>query len=215
MEKTEFTDDFFVAQMMVFFIAGYESSTATISNTLYELALNHSIQNRLREEIRNLFTKNNGELTFEDVMTMPYLDAVYKETLRKYPIADTIMRQSSTAYTFKNSEVTIPKDQVVIIPIYGIHFNPKIYPKPEIYDPERFIGEEAPSRQAMHYIPFGHGPRNCIGERLGILQVKMGLINIVQNYKIDFCEKTHEKMCRMELFVQQLKHIYLKVSKID
>lgn len=64
--------------MMGFFIAGYESSTAAISSTLYELALNHSIQNRLREEIRNLLTKNNGELTFEDVMTMPYLDAVYK-----------------------------------------------------------------------------------------------------------------------------------------
>ncbi|XP_070162559.1 cytochrome P450 6B5-like [Polyergus mexicanus] len=215
MEKTEFTDDFFVAQMMTLFIAGYESSTATISNTLYELALNHNIQNRLRKEIRNLFTKNNGELTFENIMTMPYLDAVYKETLRKYPVADIITRQSSTAYTFKNSEVTIPKDQLVIIPIYGIHFNSKIYPKPEIYDPERFIGEEAPSRQAMHFIPFGHGPRNCIGERFGILQVKMGLINIVRNYKIDLCEKTHEKICRVKSFVQQLEHIYLKISKID
>ncbi|XP_070160270.1 cytochrome P450 6B5-like [Polyergus mexicanus] len=215
MEEIEFTDDFFVAQMMVCFTAAYESSTATISHTLYEIALNHSIQNKLREEIRNLFTKNNGELTFKDVMTMPYLDAVYKETLRKYPVADIIMRQSSTAYTFTNSEVTIPKDQIVIIPVYGIHFNPEIYPKPENYDPERFIGEEAPSRQAMHFIPFGHGPRNCIGERFGITQVKMGLINIVRNYKIDLCEKTHEKICRLESLVQQLKHIYLKISKID
>lgn len=76
--------------MMALFIAGYESSTATISSTLYELALNHSIQNRLREEIRNLFTKNNGELTFEEVMTMPYLDAIYKG--KKYSFIADILK---------------------------------------------------------------------------------------------------------------------------
>lgn len=63
---------------MVLILLVNETSVATISNALYELALNHIIQNRLREEIRSLFAKNNGELTFEDVMTMPYLDAVFK-----------------------------------------------------------------------------------------------------------------------------------------
>ncbi|KAL6421692.1 hypothetical protein ACFW04_010930 [Cataglyphis niger] len=213
-ENFEFTDDFLMSNMMMVFLAGYETSAATICNALYELALNHIIQNRLREEIRSLFAKNNGELTFEDVMTMPYLDAVLKETLRKYPISDIILRQSSTPYTFKNTKVTIPKDQIVIVPVSGIHFNPEIYPEPEIYDPERFIGEGAPSKQAMHFLPFGYGPRNCIGERFGMLQVKTGLINIVRNYKIDICEKT-QKIYSDELFVQQLKDMYLKLVKIN
>lgn len=62
----------------MFFLAAFETSAVTISNTLYELALNHTIQNRLREEIRNTYIKNNGEITFDDINMMFYLDAVYK-----------------------------------------------------------------------------------------------------------------------------------------
>lgn len=62
----------------MFFLAAYDTSAVTTSNTLYELALNHTIQDRLREEIKNVYAKNNGEITFDDINTMFYLDAVVK-----------------------------------------------------------------------------------------------------------------------------------------
>jgi len=82
----------------------------------------------------------------------------------KISIIDIITRQASLDYTFRNSQLTIPKSQVIHIPvyIYSIHFDPDIYPKPEIYDPERF-DEATRFRRSMHYMPFGFGPRNCIG----------------------------------------------------
>lgn len=83
--------------------------------------------------------------------------------MRKYPLVDFLTRQASSTYTFRNSQLTIPKGQVVGVPVHSIHCDPEIYPKPEMYDPERFIGEAVRSRQSMHYLPFGYGPRNCLG----------------------------------------------------
>ncbi|KAG5313373.1 C6A13 protein, partial [Acromyrmex insinuator] len=212
----EMLDQYFVAELFMFFLAAFDSSAKTICNTLYELALNHTIQNKLREEIRNTCIKCNGEITFDDINMMFYLDAVCKETIRKYPIVDVIMRQASSAYTFRNSQLTIPKGQIVNIPVHSIHFDPDIYPKPETYDPERFIGEAARFRQSMHYIPFGYGPRNCLGERFGLLQFKMGLITFLRNYKFDVCEKTPRKLKYISaVLIQQPDDIYLKITKIE
>jgi len=210
------TDQQFASQLFGLFMGAFDTSAVTISNTLYELALNHTIQDRLRKEMRNVYAKNNGEITFDDINAMSYLDAVCKETLRLHPPIDSLMRQASSTYTFRNSQLTISKNQVVVIPSYSIYLDPEIYPKPEIYDPERFIGEAARSRQSMYYIPFGYGPRNCIGERFGILEVKMGLITLLQNYKYDVCEETPAKLkYTSAVLIQQPKSIYLKVSKIE
>lgn len=72
-------------------------------------------------------------------------------------------RKSLSSYTFKDTKITIPKGQSVIIPVYAIHHDPKIYPNPEVYDPERFTKEAIQSRDPMHYLPFGYGSRCCIG----------------------------------------------------
>ncbi|XP_050451966.1 cytochrome P450 6A1-like [Cataglyphis hispanica] len=187
-EITDITDEFLAAQLIGLFVAGYETSSTTILNTLYELALNQNIQDKLREEIQNNYNKNQKP-ECEDINNLSYLDAVFKETLRKYPVIN-IGRKSLSSYTFKDTKLTIPKDQNIIIPVYAIHHDPKIYPNPEVYDPERFTKEAIQSRDPMHYISFGYGSRYCIGERIGILQTKLALISILQKYKIDVCQKT-------------------------
>lgn len=88
---------------------------------------------------------------------------MHVETLRKYPPATFLMRQSTSSYTFNDTGVNIPKDQKVWIPVHAIHQDPSIYPKPDIFDPERFNKEAVQSRHPMIYLPFGNGPRNCIG----------------------------------------------------
>jgi len=86
------------------------------------------------------------------------------ETLRKYPPGAILMRQSTSSYTFNGSKVNISKGQKVWISVYAIHRDPNIYPKPDVFDPERFNDEAVQSRHAMSYLPFGDGPRNCIGK---------------------------------------------------
>ncbi|XP_072756852.1 probable cytochrome P450 6a17 isoform X2 [Anoplolepis gracilipes] len=184
------TESLIASQAFVFFIAGFETSSTTITHALYELALNLQIQDKLREEIDEEYIKHGSNLTYENVKNMNYLDKVFKETLRKYPPLSFLMRQSTTSYTFDDTKLNIPKGQKIWIPVFAIHRDPDIYPKPDVFDPERFSDEGVKTRQAIHYLPFGDGPRNCIGARFAIFQTKIGLIRILRNYKVETCEKT-------------------------
>ncbi|XP_025262192.1 probable cytochrome P450 6a13 isoform X2 [Camponotus floridanus] len=186
----EMTESLIASQAFVFFLAGFETSSTTMSHALYELALNQQIQDKLREEINQEYTKHDSNLTYENVKEMNYLDKVFKETLRKYPPATFLMRQSTSSYTFDDTTLDITKNQKVWIPIFAIHRDPDIYPKPDIFDPERFNDEAIQTRHPMHYLPFGDGPRNCIGARFAVYQTKVGLIKILRNYKVEICDKT-------------------------
>ncbi|XP_018345204.1 PREDICTED: cytochrome P450 6j1-like [Trachymyrmex septentrionalis] len=115
---------------------------------------------------------------------------MHTETLRKYPPVTFLLRQSMSSYTFDGTKVSIPKNQKVWIPIYAIQRDSDIYPKPDVFDPERFCDDAVQSRHPMTYLPFGDGPRNCIGARFGVYQTKIGLIKALRNYKFETCEKT-------------------------
>ncbi|XP_017757760.1 PREDICTED: probable cytochrome P450 6a14 [Eufriesea mexicana] len=186
----ELTDSLLAAQAFVFFAAGFETSSSTIAHALYELAQHQDIQNKLRQEIKEVTKKNIKNLTYNDIKEMKYLDKVFKETLRKYPLLPMLTRQAIEDYTFSGTKITVPKGMKVWIPVYGIQRDPNIYPKPEVFDPERFTDEAVATRHPMSYLPFGDGPRNCIGARFAHYQTKIGIMTIIRNHKVKVCEKT-------------------------
>ncbi|XP_043511358.1 probable cytochrome P450 6a14 isoform X2 [Frieseomelitta varia] len=186
----ELTDTLLAAQAFVFFIAGFETSSSTMGHALYELAQNQDVQDKLRQEIRDTYKKNGGTLTYADIKEMKYLDKVFKETLRKYPILTMLTRRAMENYTFKGTKITIPKGMKIWVPVYGIQTDPDIYPEPEKFDPERFEDDAVAARHPMSFLPFGDGPRNCIGARFAHIQSKIGLSTILRNHKVDVCEKT-------------------------
>nr|XP_033326759.1 probable cytochrome P450 6a14 [Megalopta genalis]XP_033326760.1 probable cytochrome P450 6a14 [Megalopta genalis]XP_033326761.1 probable cytochrome P450 6a14 [Megalopta genalis] len=193
LENIELTDSLLTSQAFVFFIAGFDTSSLTIAHALYELALQPDIQDKLRKEIRENLEENAREgksLTYEQVKELKYLDAVFRETLRKHPIVPMLLRQVNTNYTFKDTKITIPKGTKIWIPVYGIHHDPDIYTKPKVFDPERFTNDGILTRHPMSYLAFGDGPRNCIGARFASYQSKVGLISILRNHKVEVCEKT-------------------------
>ncbi|OXU20062.1 hypothetical protein TSAR_004866 [Trichomalopsis sarcophagae] len=190
LDGIELTDTLLTAQAFAFFFAGFDTSATTMSHALYELALNKSIQNKLREEIKEELAESNGKLMLESLKNMKYLDKVFNETLRKYPVTTILTRQAMESYTFNGTDLTIPKDTRVWIPVYGIHRDPKIYPDPDTFDPERFDEEKVQERHPSYYLPFGAGPRNCLGARFGNYQTKVGLITILKNYSVDICDQT-------------------------
>ncbi|XP_011689080.1 PREDICTED: probable cytochrome P450 6a14 [Wasmannia auropunctata] len=213
----DLTDSLLASQAFVFFLAGFETSSTTISHALYELALNPKIQDSLREEIDEVYAKYNGNLGYDNIKKMNYLDKVFKETLRKYPPGTALMRQTTSSYTFDGTKVTIPKDMKVFIPVYAIHRDPNIYPKPDVFDPERFNDEAVQSRHPMTYLPFGDGPRNCIGARFAVYQTKLGLTKILRNYKIETCEKTPIPYINdpKAFILSPIGGIHLKIIKIN
>ncbi|KAF7401786.1 hypothetical protein HZH68_007606 [Vespula germanica] len=214
----ELTDGLITAQAFVFFAAGFETSSTTLTNMMYELAKNHTIQTKVREEIKKVLKSTDEKITYDSLKKMKYLHAVFQETLRKYPPVMYLVRGSLTDYTFRDTNVTISKDTKVFIPIYGIQHDPDIYPDPEVFDPDRFMDEVMKLRHPMHFLPFGDGPRNCIGLRFAYIQTKIGLIKILNNYLIDVCEKTPTPSYPLNmqdvLMLQPTCGIYVKLSPI-
>jgi cytochrome P450 family 6 len=116
------------------------------------------------------------------------------ETLRKYPIVPFLDRISCSKYelpaTTGNGTITLPAGTGVYIPVFSLHHDPTYFPEPEKFDPDRFTEENKHSRPNYTYIPFGEGPRMCLGMRFGLMQVKTGLCHILSRFELAPCKET-------------------------
>lgn len=99
-------------------------------------------------------------------------------------------RRTKNDYRVPGTDIVLEKGLSVFIPAYAIQHDPEHYPDPEKFDPERFDGEEAKKRDAMTWLPFGDGPRNCIGLRFGMMQARIGLVTLLNNFEIKLGWKT-------------------------
>ncbi|CAG9809709.1 unnamed protein product [Chironomus riparius] len=191
---TKLTIDELAAQAFIFFGAGFETSSSTMSFCLFELARNQDVQRKVQEEIdRVMKTAGPEGITYDLINDMKYLDCCVDETLRKYPIVPVLFRISTKDYKVPNSDVVIEKDTPVFIPLMGMQRDPKIYENPLQFKPERFLNSSSgnPNISAgIVYAPFGDGPRNCIGARLGKLQSKLGLAMILQKFSFELKDKS-------------------------
>ncbi|XP_033338373.2 cytochrome P450 6k1 [Megalopta genalis] len=186
----QFSGDDLVSQAAGFFTAGFETSSTTMSFTLYEVAVNMDIQKTLRKEILEALQENDGKITYDMVMTLPYLDMVVSETMRKYPPLAFLDRVAGADYKVPNSDLVLKKGTPVYISMLGLHTDPEYFPDPEKYDPTRFNEENKQKRTPFTYFPFGDGPRICIGMRLGLMQSKLGLVQLLSKYEVLPCEDT-------------------------
>ena len=89
---------------------------------------------------------------------------MFSETLRKYPPLPWVFRRTNIDWTIPGTKEVVPKNTKVIIPVWSIHHDWRNFPNPECFDPERFLGESATTIRHGSFIPFGDGPRNCIGK---------------------------------------------------
>ncbi|XP_049832856.1 cytochrome P450 6k1-like [Schistocerca gregaria] len=173
------------AQAWVFFIAGFETSSTTVSFCLYELARHPDIQKKVQEEIDDVLKKNNGDVTYDIIMTqMPYLEKVVNETLRMYPPVPVLNREVVQDYKLPGYDCVLEKGTKMLIPVLGLHHDRNFFQNPEKFDPEHFSEEQKASRHPYCYLPFGEGPRLCIGMRFGLMQVKLALVHLLS--KFDF-----------------------------
>lgn len=93
-------------------------------------------------------------------------------------------------YHIPEMDLTLPKGMFVTVPVLAIQHDPEFYPEPEKYDPERFTPEEMGKRPQCTFLPFGEGPRICIGLRFGMMQAKIGLALLLKNFRMTLHPKT-------------------------
>ncbi|KAJ8936056.1 hypothetical protein NQ318_004957 [Aromia moschata] len=179
------------AQCFVFFLGGFETSSTTMTFALFELSTHQDIQDKAREEIKAVLAKHDNKMTYDSLSEMKYLKQVIDETLRKYPPVPFITRECVKEYKVPDDNLTIEKGIICTIPIRGIHYDEKYFENPNEFNPHRFSEDNKKTRHPYSHLPFGEGPRVCIGERFGIMQIKIGLASILKNFNVKLHEKTN------------------------
>ena len=157
------------------------------------MALNPEMQDRLYEEVWQ-GTNQGTDFAFERLNKLTYLECIIFEILRKYPPLIRLERTSAADYKLANTNITLRAGQVVEIPIYAVHHSEKNYPEPERFNPDRFLPENKSKIKPYTFIPFGAGPRNCIGLKFALMEIKLGLAKLIGSFRFAPTEKTQIPM---------------------
>ncbi|XP_066516422.1 cytochrome P450 3A56-like isoform X2 [Hoplias malabaricus] len=185
--KKGLSDHEILSQSMSFMFAGYETSSSTLSFFFYNIATNPDTMKKLQEEIDQTFP-NKAPVQYDAMMNMEYLDAAVDETLRLYPVAGRLDRICKK--TVEINGVTIPEGTCIMVPVFPLHRDPEYWPEPEVFKPERFSKENKDSVDPYVYMPFGAGPRNCIGMRFAQVAMKLAIVEILKRFDVSVCEET-------------------------
>ncbi len=167
-----------IDEMMGIVFAGHETTALTLSWLSYLLATHPDIQQAVQVEVDTVL--DGRAITSEDLPNLPMVRAAVMEALRLYPAAWTTTRQSVGEDTIDG--YTIPADALILINIYGLHHSPDYWDAPEEFRPERFLDGTSYAKGA--YLPFGAGPRKCIGEPLAMMEAQLILATLVQQASI-------------------------------
>lgn len=169
-------------QLLTILIAGHDTSTALLAWTLYLLAIHPNVQAQVHEEVERVL--GGREPTSNEVGQLLYLDQVIKETLRLYPPIHLGSRIAATDLTFQ--DYFFPTGTRILYSIYLSHRHESFWPDPARFDPDRFAPDEVRRRPPYLYLPFGGGPRNCIGMAFAQVEAKVILARLLQKYQLDF-----------------------------
>ncbi|XP_028026755.1 cytochrome P450 6B5-like isoform X1 [Bombyx mandarina] len=209
-------DALLIAQCVVFFGAGFETSATTLSAALYELAKNPEAQRRAQEEVDELLLKHNNKLNYDCLAELPYLEACMNEAMRLYPVFPNITRETVADYTFPDG-LRIDKGMRVHVPVYAIHRNPDNFPDPEEFRPERHLGDAKNDIKQFTFFPFGEGPRICIGMRFGKMQTIAGLITCLKKFNFELADGMPRTLAfrSTTLLTQPSTGLFLKATPRD
>ncbi|XP_062564536.1 cytochrome P450 4d2-like [Armigeres subalbatus] len=199
-----------------FMFEGHDTTTSGIAFTILQLAKHQDIQTRLHQEIVSILGNTDCQttpLTYNNIQEFKYLDMVVKESLRLLPPVSFIGRQ--LVEDTEINGVIIPAGVDVTVPIYVVHRNPKVFPDPERFDPERFADGADNLRGPYDYIPFSVGARNCIGQRYALMELKVTIVRLIAHYRVLPGESVPNIRLKTDLVLRPEGGIPIKIVSRD
>ncbi|GFR83836.1 cytochrome P450 [Elysia marginata] len=186
-EERKLTTEEITAQGIIFIMAGYETSSSLLQFLSYELARNQEVQEKLAQEIQSALGET--EPTYYNVKTLKYMEAVINETLRMYPPVVSLTRQAEVDTVINGR--TVPAGTGVLIPVANLGRDPEFFPDPHVFRPERFLEKSKENASPLTFLPFGYGPRACIGLRVAMMEAKIALVHILRIVRVTSATPEH------------------------
>ncbi|GFR08849.1 cytochrome P450 4V2 [Trichonephila clavata] len=183
-ETQELSEEDLCAEVNTLIAAGYETVSDTMTWILYLIGLHPDVQEKIHEELDRIFGSDvDRHVTESDLNDLKYLDCVLKETQRLYSVVPMIARGIKEDANICGYQ--IPKGSTCAVFPYFLHRDKEVFPDPEKFDPDRFLPENAINIPEFGFIPFSAGPRNCIGQKFAVMEMKTIVACILRNYSIE------------------------------
>ncbi|KAJ8711126.1 hypothetical protein PYW07_008368 [Mythimna separata] len=175
-----------VTETFTIFTSSQEASAKISSYILLMMAYHPKCQEKLYAEIKSVIGEQDRNVTDEDFKRMPYLEMVFKEVLRLFPIGAALQRTIHEDVSLSN--YTLPAGCSLVAPIYHLHRDPRFWSDPDLFDPERFNPENVKKRNPNCYIPFSLGPMDCLGRFFGTKLVKTICVRVLREFELTSTE---------------------------
>lgn len=183
-DGTQMTPQQLRDETMTLFLAGHETTALTLSWTWYLLAQNPAAEARLHQELsRVLAAREPRPLEAKDAESLPYLDAVIRESLRLYPPAYLIARLAIEPFDL--ADYSFPAGTTILMSQWVTHRDPRYFPEPLAFRPERWLDGLAARLPAHAYFPFGGGPRRCIGQGFALMEASLVAATLAQRFRFE------------------------------
>lgn len=180
--RGEQTDRQIRDEVMTMLLAGHDTTALTLTYTWYLLSQHPEVERRLHAELDSVL--DGSTPTAADARQLEYTEQVLNEAMRLYPPVYTLFREAAT--DVKIGGYRIPAGSGLMLPQWVVHRSPRWYDNPDQFNPDRFNSERVADRPRFSFFPFGGGPRHCIGKQFSMLEAKLILATVAQEYRLDY-----------------------------
>ena len=179
-----FSDDDIVAHCLIFYLAGLDTTANLLTFAACAVATLPKFQEELHREIDTVLARHDGQLTYEAVSELHYLDRVLSETLRMYPAVFNLERICTKEYTLPGTDVRLPVGTLIQIAVLLLQRDPRYYPDPLRFVPDRFLPQEKNERHPGTNLTFGTGPRECLARRFALIEAKVAMVSVLREFQL-------------------------------
>ncbi|GFT27535.1 cytochrome P450 4c3 [Trichonephila clavipes] len=210
LQMKDISEEDVIEELIAFIVSGHDTTSAALAWTFYMLGLYPDIQKKVHEELDWIFGKDvKRPATEDDLRDMKYLECVIKETLRLYPPGPFFGRQMSEDTVICDTK--IPEGTICIALTHALHRDEDVFPNPEKFNPDRFLPENSLNRSPYAYIPFSAGPRNCIGQKLSMMEQIIVASTILRNYTIESLDERDRLLPALTFVINSSTPIRIRI----
>jgi cytochrome P450 family 4 len=199
-----FSDSDIRDEVVTMMTGGSETSAITICFCLLMLAIDQDIQDKVYEEIYDIFGESDKIITIEETNRLMYLEQVIKETLRMYPVGPVLLREIQEDLKIFSNDYVLPKGTTCVISPIATHHSPDLYPNSWSFNPENFSPENVAKRHKYSFIPFSGGPRGCIGSKYAMLSMKVTVSTFLRHFSVHTDIKLTDIRLKIDLLMRSV-----------